>query len=292
MYRRETSARSTQFGCRRRRQSHIRLVNGQAHPGAPADVRRGPPDLEHEEGGSFGASSDCKSQPAPIDEVLIAFAALRAPVQTEFTFGSNDICKASGREACSGEVSLTLPSIEGFPGEGTYRSGTQTAEHVIGVCIPTNTRIGTTKPIASTLTAFYRWPHVYHIPALITIMATHPECGLIQIVRIAHLTPSPALALNLVCHGSDVHSPHMPSHECSTLTRLALLSFRCRGSKPGHSLQDIKTRHQRLTLAIPQILQPRVLAVQIGQLETRSFRPFPPADLASARASPIFQWYS
>ena len=77
------------------------------------------------------------------------FTELRASIQTEFAPGNSHSCKTSSREAYSGEVSLTLPSIEGFPGERTYRGGTQTAGHIIGISTPTNTGIGTAKPIAS-----------------------------------------------------------------------------------------------------------------------------------------------
>ena len=109
------------------------------------------------------------------DEWWSNFVALRAPVQTEFALGSNHSCKASNREACAGEVSLTLPPVKGCPGEGTYRSGAQAAEHVIGTGTPTNTRICTTKSIASPLTTLHRQPHVYDIPALITIMTRFLE---------------------------------------------------------------------------------------------------------------------
>jgi len=103
------------------------------------------------------------------------FTALRAPVQTEFALGGSHSCKTGSREACSGEVPFALPSVEGCPGEGTYRSGTQTTEHIIGTSTTTHIRIRTTKPIASLLTTLYRWPHVYHIPALMTIMARSSE---------------------------------------------------------------------------------------------------------------------
>lgn len=113
--------------------------------------------------------------PALIDEWWPRCAALRASVQTEFSLGSSHSFKTSRRKACSGEVSLALPSVKGFPCEGTYRSGTQSAEHAIGTGTPTPTRIGTANPITSPLTMLYRRPHVYHIPSLITIIARRSE---------------------------------------------------------------------------------------------------------------------
>ena len=108
------------------------------------------------------------------------FTVLQTPIQTEFTPGSIHSRETGSREASSGEVLLALPSVEGRPGEGTYRGRAQTAEYSIGISTPTNTESCTAKSIASPLTMFYRWPRVYHIPALI-IMARH---------RTSHLYPS------------------------------------------------------------------------------------------------------
>ena len=172
MCRRESSTRRTWFGCRWHGKSHIRLVNGQAHPGAPADVRRGSHDLEREERGFFGTDLGCECQNfhyifAFVDEWRFHNSALRTPVQAELALRSDHSFKTCSREAYASEVSLALPSVESCPCKGTHRSRTQNAEHLIGTGTPSNARIPTTKHIASQLTTLYRLPHVYDIPDLI-----------------------------------------------------------------------------------------------------------------------------